>query len=94
MCISTQITGTKAISIRNDTYELLKNTKREGKVSATLLIVDRLLKEKRNLSAYFGSLENKDLLEGLEEDPRKLRDFRDSGYYRIDPSALLDFLGV
>lgn len=38
-------------------------------------VIDRLLKkEKRDLSVYFGVLENKKLLEELEEDSRKIRE--------------------
>jgi predicted CopG family antitoxin len=61
--------GTKTISIRDDTYDLLKNVKREGENFSDT--IDRLLKkEKRDISVYFGALENDDLLEGLAEDSR------------------------
>ncbi|WP_410509554.1 antitoxin VapB family protein [Methanosarcina hadiensis] len=66
--------STKTISIRDDTYDLLKNVKREGESFSD--VIDRLIKkEKRDLSAYFGSLDNEALLEGLEEDSRKIREF-------------------
>ncbi|MDY9927781.1 antitoxin VapB family protein [Methanosarcina sp.] len=64
--------GTKTISIRDNTYDLLKNVKREGESFSDT--IDRLLKkEKKNLSDYFGALEDEELLEGLEEDSRKIR---------------------
>lgn len=69
--------NTKTISIRDDTYDLLKNVKREGESFSDT--IDRLLeKEKRDLSVYFGALENDGILEGLEEDFRKTREFRGS----------------
>ncbi|MCQ1536615.1 antitoxin [Methanosarcina sp. KYL-1] len=65
--------GTKTISIRDDTYDLLKNAKREGESFSD--VIDRMLvREKGDLSAYFGALKDEELLEGLEEDSRKIRE--------------------
>lgn len=65
--------GTKTISIRDDTYDLLKNIKREGESFSD--VIDRLLKkEKGNLSDYFGALEEDEILKGLEEDSRRIRE--------------------
>lgn len=65
--------STKTISIRDDTYDLLKNAKREGESFSD--VIDRLLmKEKGDLSVYFGALKDEELLEGLEEDSRKIRE--------------------
>lgn len=65
--------GTKTISIRDNTYDMLKNAKREWESFSDT--IDRLLKkEKKDLSVYFGALENDDLLEGLAEDSRKMRE--------------------
>ncbi len=51
---------------------MLKNEKQEGESFSD--VIDRLLKkEKGNLSAYFGALKDEELLEGLEEDSRKIR---------------------
>lgn len=66
-------TWVKTISIRDDTYDLLKNAKREGESFSD--VIDRLLvKEKGDLSVYFGALKDEVLLEGLEEDSRKIRE--------------------
>ena len=65
--------GTKTISIRTETYEILKGKKREGESFSDA--IDRLLRrEKVNLADYFGAIENDDLLKGLEEDSKKIRE--------------------
>jgi len=65
--------STKTISIRDDTYDLLKNAKREGESFSD--VIDRLLaKEKGNMSVYFGALKDEEILEGLKEDSRKIRE--------------------
>jgi predicted CopG family antitoxin len=65
--------GTKTISIRDDIYDHLKNVKREGESFSD--VIDRLLKkEQGDLSDYFGALEDNEVLNGLEEDSRKIRE--------------------
>jgi predicted CopG family antitoxin len=65
--------GTKTLSIRDETYSQLKNAKLEGESFSD--VIDRLLERKKgNLSVYFGALKDKELLEGLEEDSRKIRE--------------------
>lgn len=65
--------GTKTISIRDETYIQLKNAKLEGESFSD--VIDRLLeRKKRNLSAYFGALKDRELLDGLEQDSRKIRE--------------------
>jgi len=65
--------GRKTISIREDTYDRLKSAKRMGESFSD--VIDRLLnKEKGELSVYFGSLKDEEVLEGLEEDSRKIRE--------------------
>lgn len=64
--------GTKTLSIRSETYTMLKSAKLEGESFSD--VIDRLLKnEKGELSVYFGALKDKELLDGLEEDSRKMR---------------------
>jgi predicted CopG family antitoxin len=64
--------GTKTLSIRDETYVQLKDAKLEGESFSD--VIDRLLKKKKgNLSVYFGALKDEELLEGLEEDSRKIR---------------------
>jgi len=64
--------GTKTLSIRTETYEMLKKKKRGGESFSD--VIDGLMKqEKINLKDYFGAIENEDLLRGLEEDSRKIR---------------------
>lgn len=71
MCIHKYM-GTKTLSIRDETYSQLKSAKLEGESFSD--VIDRLLKKKKgNLSVYFGALKNEELLEGLEEDSRKIR---------------------
>lgn len=73
--------GTKTLSIRDETYTLLKNAKLEGKSFSD--VIDRLLKkEKGNLSAYFDALRDDELLESLEEDSRKIRELSRLRYDR------------
>ena len=65
--------GTKTLSIRDETYTQLKNAKLEGESFSD--VIDRLLKNKKgNLSVYFGALQDKEFLEGLETDSRKIRE--------------------
>ncbi len=64
--------GRKTVSIREDTYDLLKSAKRKGESFSD--VIDHLLvKEKGNLSVYFGALKDEKLLEELEEDSRKIK---------------------
>ncbi len=63
---------TKSLSIRTETYEMLKKKKREGESFSDE--IDRLLnREKIDLKDYFGTIKDEDLLRGLEEDSRKIR---------------------
>jgi len=65
--------GTRTLSIREETYEMLKREKREGESFSD--VIDRLMRrEKFNLEDYFGAIEDEELLRGLEEDARKIRE--------------------
>ncbi|KUK43830.1 MAG: antitoxin VapB family protein [Methanothrix sp.] len=65
--------GTKTLSIREETYEMLKGEKREGESFSD--VIDRLMRrEKINLEEYFGAIKDEDLLRGLEEDSKKIRE--------------------
>lgn len=65
--------GTRTLSIREETYEMLKREKREGESFSD--VIDRLMRrEKFNLADYFGAIEDEELLRGLEEDARKIRE--------------------
>ena len=65
--------GTKTLSIREETYEVLKGEKREGESFSD--VIDRLMRrEKFNLKDYFGAIKDEELLRGLEEDSRKIRE--------------------
>lgn len=62
--------STKTISIRDDTYDLLKNVKREGESFSD--VIDRLIKKERtDLSAYFGSLVMRLFWKGWRKTPGK-----------------------
>ena len=51
----------------------MKGEKREGESFSYM--IDRLLRrEKFNLKEYFGAIKDEDLLRGLEEDSRKIRE--------------------
>ncbi len=64
--------GIKTISIRDDVYELLKESMRENEDFSD--VIGRLLKkEKPNLSIFFGALKNSELLDEIEEDSKKIR---------------------
>ncbi len=64
--------GTKTLSIRDETYAQLKSAKLEGESFSD--VIDRLLKNKKgDMSVYFGALKDEELLDGLEEDSRKMR---------------------
>jgi len=65
--------GTKTLSIREETYEMLKDEKREGESFSD--VIDRLMRrEKFNLADYFGAIKDEELLGGLEEDSRRIRE--------------------
>ncbi len=73
--------STKIISIRNGVYKSLKNAKQEGESFTD--VIKRLLKKKKkkkkttttvDLSDYFGALNDQDILDGLEEDARRIRE--------------------
>jgi predicted CopG family antitoxin len=65
--------ATKTLSIREETYEMLKGEKREGESFSD--VIDRLMKRKKiKLADYFGAIKDEDLLKGLEEDSKKIRE--------------------
>ena len=65
--------GTRTLSIREETYEMLKREKRAGESFSD--VIDRLMRgEKFNLEDYFGAIEDEELLRGLEEDSGKIRE--------------------
>ena len=64
--------STKTISIRDDVHRRLVEAKRQDESFSDL--IDRLLKkESPDLSAFFGSLKNSDLLDEIEEDSKRMR---------------------
>ena len=65
--------GTKTISIREDVYESLKSMKREEENISDA--VERLINKKReaNLVDFFGVLKDSEVLEGLEDDTKRIR---------------------
>jgi predicted CopG family antitoxin len=64
--------GTKTISIRDDVYRLLKESKRENESFSD--VIERLLKkEKPDLSIFFGALKDSELLDEIEEDSKRIR---------------------
>ena len=63
----------KTISIRDDVYKMLSNAKHEEESFSD--VIERLLKKDRvNITKYFGALKDSPLLDGLEEDSRKIRE--------------------
>lgn len=64
--------STKTISIRDDVHKRLVEAKRQDESFSDL--IDRLLKkESPELSVFFGSLKNSDLLDEIEEDSKRMR---------------------
>lgn len=64
--------STKTISIRDDVHKRLVEAKRQDESFSDL--IDRLLKkESPDLSVFFGSLKNSDLLDEIEEDSKRIR---------------------
>jgi len=64
--------STKTISIRDDVHKRLAEAKRQDESFSDL--IDRLLKkESPDLSVFFGSLKNSDLLDEIEEDSKRIR---------------------
>jgi len=65
--------GTKTISIREDVYETLKSMKRENENISDA--VERLITKKKeaNLEDFFGVLKDSEVLNGLEEDTKRIR---------------------
>jgi predicted CopG family antitoxin len=64
--------STKTISIKDDVYRQLMETKREDESLSD--VIERLLKkEKTDLSAFFGALKNSELLDEIEEDSKRIR---------------------
>lgn len=52
---------------------MLKGEKREGESFSD--VIDRLMRrEKFNLADYFGTIKDEELLRGLEEDSRRIRE--------------------
>jgi predicted CopG family antitoxin len=63
---------TKGHNSPEETYTKLKKAKLKGESFSD--VIDRLFKKtKENLSAYFDALREEELLNGLEEDSRKIR---------------------
>ncbi len=63
----------KTISIRGEVYLRLKEAKREEESFSD--VIERLLrKEKTELKDYFGALKGNAILDGLEEDSRRIRE--------------------
>jgi predicted CopG family antitoxin len=64
--------STKTISIRDDVHKRLVEAKRQDESFSD--VIDRLLKkENADLSVFFGSLKNSDLLDEIEEDSKRMR---------------------
>ena len=66
--------GTKTVSIREDVYKTLKSMKREDESISDA--VERLISYKKreaNLVDFFGVLKDSEVLNGLEEDTKKIR---------------------
>ena len=64
--------STKTISIRDDVHRRLVEAKRQNESFSD--VIDRLLKkENADLSVFFGSLKNSDLLDEIEEDSKRIR---------------------
>ena len=64
--------ASKTISIRDDVYKLLRDARRDEESFSD--VIERLLmKDKTDLSDYFGALKDNPLLDALEEDSRKMR---------------------
>ncbi len=64
--------STKTISIRDDVHKRLVEAKRQDESFSD--VIDRLLKkENADLSVFFGSLKNSDLLDEIEEDSKRIR---------------------
>lgn len=64
--------STKTISIRDDVHRRLVEAKRQDESFSD--VIDRLLKkENADLSVFFGSLKNSDLLDEIEEDSKRIR---------------------
>jgi len=65
--------GAKTISIREDVYETLKSMKRENENISDA--VERLITKKKEegLEDFFGVLKDSEVLNGLEEDTKRIR---------------------
>ena len=65
--------ASKNISIRDDVYKLLKDSRRDEESFSD--VIERLLKkDKINLSEYFGSLKGNPLLDKLDADSKRIRE--------------------
>ncbi|HII02704.1 TPA: antitoxin [Methanosarcinaceae archaeon] len=85
--------GRKTISIQKDTYDRLRSAKRKGEGFND--VIHRLLKkEKGDLSVYFGVLKDEEVLEGLEENCRKIRELSRYIYDVLDTNTFIGFSGV
>ncbi len=64
---------TKTISIREDVYETIKSMKSEDESISDA--VERLITKKKeaDLEDFFGVLKDSEVLEGLEEDTKRIR---------------------
>lgn len=65
--------GMKTISTREDIYEVLKDMKGEDESFSD--VIEKLLRRKvSNLERFFGVLRDSEVLKGLEEDSKKIRE--------------------
>ncbi|HDM23167.1 MAG: antitoxin VapB family protein [Methanomicrobia archaeon] len=64
--------GTKTISIKDNVYEILKNSKKEGESFSD--VIERLAKKKNmDIMEFFGKLKDKEILDSIEKDSKKIR---------------------
>jgi predicted CopG family antitoxin len=63
----------KTISTRDDIYEALRNMKGENE-SFSDVIEKLLIRKVANLERFFGVLRDSEVLNGLEEDSKKIRE--------------------
>ena len=65
--------ASKNISIRDDVYKLLRDSRRDEESFSD--VIERLLKkDKIDLSEYFGALKENPLLDKLDADSKRIRE--------------------